>query len=227
MCQDDGVSFQLFDNQVCEGNSIMNQTMAMGICSDTPPPDDGDKQLHYGCVCGLAPPHVTMTASQPCAPSELLQSKGELLPAGRSPKQGGPDTRLGLAEAQASQTGAESGEQVLQHRSANSSHFWFVNRAPCGDDIGTPGSRVWAGQCQPAKWNRSLSVVYTCHSATDSISFQAFENQVCEGTSIMNHTMDAGMCSDTPRPDDGDKQVHYSCVCGVGPPYVTLRAQPC
>mmetsp|Transcript_83845 Transcript_83845/g.222075 ORF Transcript_83845/g.222075 Transcript_83845/m.222075 type:complete len:206 (+) Transcript_83845:103-720(+) len=119
--------------------------------------------------------------------------------------------------------GPEDGEQLLQHDAlvaeVQSGNFWFVSRKACGNTRGS-AERLWAGQCQPALWDRSLSVRYTCQG--DSISVQTFENMVCAGTSVMNKTLALGGCSDTPRPDDGDVQAQYDCVCGVGPRTVTL-----
>ncbi|CAK0864898.1 unnamed protein product [Prorocentrum cordatum] len=57
--------------------------------------------------------------------------------------------------------GPEDGEQLLQHDAlvaeVQSGNFWFVSRKACGNTRGS-AERLWAGQCQPALWDRSLSV---------------------------------------------------------------------
>jgi len=113
------------------------------------------------------------------------------------------------------------GEEEDQVGERNS--FWTVTRKTCGGEAGAPSSWLWAGQCQPAKWDRSLSVVYACQDA--SVSVQVFDNGRCVGDAVTNTTMVRGACSDTPDTDDDDEavQANYDCACSLGPEHSRFR----
>ncbi|CAK0823096.1 unnamed protein product, partial [Prorocentrum cordatum] len=93
---------------------------------------------------------------------------------------------------------------------------WFVTRQRCGG--GGPLMRLWAGQCQPAKWDRGLSVMYTCggdvRNSDANLTQVVYGDAVCGGAPLRTKTMRPGECTGFP---DMDGEASWFCKCGFQP----------
>jgi len=103
---------------------------------------------------------------------------------------------------------------------------WFVTRQWCGG--GSAMARLWAGQCQPAHWDRGLSVVHTCggdiRNSNANLTQLVYGNAGCRGVPLRTKTVQPGVCMGFP---DIDGEASWFCTCGFHPSGGLTNYQSC
>ncbi|CAK0896221.1 unnamed protein product [Prorocentrum cordatum] len=120
-------------------------------------------------------------------------------------------------------------EQSMLARAAQPT-AWFVTHQWCQggsaqqwdgqwDARVVQGARLWANQCQPALWDRGLSVVYTCggdvRNSGANLSAVVYGNEVCAGEPLRTMSMRPDGCMEFPGIFVG--MARFFCMCGFMP----------